>query len=137
LQQASLGFDNRPRYTPADPLSPQVQIILQRVAESRAHWASYEERIVPAAERSVDSARTDYIAGRGDFMRLFSTQQQLIEVREQQLEAFARYHARLAEFERAIGGPIPTTPSAESIPPSRSIRSRAIYSCSATGAAIA
>ena len=64
----------------------------------------YEERILPAAVRSLESALANYINGKLDFLRLLDAERQLNTQREMYHQAMADYHRRLAELERAVGG---------------------------------
>ena len=64
-------------------------------------------RTLSATNQNVEPGRADYVAGRGDFLRLVTAQRQLIDVRENHQVAIAEYHARLADLEHAIGGAVP------------------------------
>jgi outer membrane protein TolC len=89
-----------------DDINNDVQAAYERVVEMRQAIELYNSRTLPAAAQNVQSARADYIAGKGDFLRLISAQRQLIGLQERQQQAIADYHSRLAELERAIGGPV-------------------------------
>ncbi len=51
------------------------------------------------------------------FLNLLSAQQQLLMQREQYQLALAGLHSRLAELERAVGGPLPELAAPEPFPP--------------------
>jgi outer membrane protein, heavy metal efflux system len=85
----------------------EVQEAYEQLEESRQVVLLYAERIIPAAEDSVQSAAAEYQTGKLDFLRLIQAQRDLIGRRELQVEAVAEYHIRRAELERAIGGPLP------------------------------
>ena len=75
-------------------------------AEPRAVLAEAQARLA-VAEANVQSARINYTANRLDFLRLIEAQRQLRMQQEKYYQAISEYHRRLAELERAIGGPLP------------------------------
>jgi outer membrane protein, heavy metal efflux system len=81
----------------------EVEQAYRRVEESRQAVQVFEERILPAAEQSVGSAKLSYTAGRLDFLRLIESQRQLLSIQDRYYEAVASYHERLAELDRALG----------------------------------
>jgi outer membrane protein TolC len=93
-----------------------VQAAAARVAESQRAIELYQRQSLPVAQQAAESAQAAYIAGRIDFLRLLESQRRLLLVREQHAEAVAEYHRRLAELERAVGGPIPRLAQAEELP---------------------
>ena len=108
------------RRAEVDRLVAQVQFEVQeayeRVAESRSVVVLYRERILPAAEKSVQSALASYQTGKVDFLRLVEAQRQLIRLRQRQVETLADYHSRVADLERAFGGPLPNGNTPELLP---------------------
>ncbi len=109
------------RRAEADQLVARVQFevkeALAKAQESHNVVNIYERRILPAATESVRSAGAGYQAGNIDFLRLLQSQRELIDVRQRQVEALSEYHSRLADLERATGGPLPLQGiPAESIP---------------------
>ena len=97
-----------------DDVNQEVEAASAQVAEMRAIVELYAKRTLPAAQQNVGSARNDYVANRGDFLRLISAQRQLLALQEKHQEAIAGYLSRLAELERVVGGPVPM--EAESSP---------------------
>jgi outer membrane protein, heavy metal efflux system len=91
-----------------DDINNEVQSAYERVVEMRQVVDLYANRTLPAARQNVESARADYVAGKGDFLRLVSAQRQSIELREKHQEAIAEFHSRWADLERAVAGPVPT-----------------------------
>jgi outer membrane protein TolC len=85
----------------------EIHSAYERLDESRKTVRLYAERIIPAAEQNVAVARANYDVGKTTFLGLAQAQRQLIELREKQQEAIADDHRRLAELERALGGPVP------------------------------
>lgn len=94
----------------------EVQEAYERLRESEGILALYRERILPAAEQSVESAVAGYVSGSLDFLRLIEAERQLIQLREEQVMARLEYYERRAEVERVIAGPLPQS-SPEEIPP--------------------
>ena len=68
----------------------------------------YEQKIIPAAQRSLDSAIANYTSGKLDFLRLLDAERQVNTQREMYYQSIAEYHRRLAELERAVGQPVLT-----------------------------
>lgn len=85
----------------------EVQNAHAEVEESRRTVELYAARILPAAERSVSVARSNYDVGKVNFLWLTETQRKYIELREQHQRALAELHSRLATLERAVGSPLP------------------------------
>jgi cobalt-zinc-cadmium efflux system outer membrane protein len=66
----------------------------------------YEEKILPTAQRSLDSAQANYTSGKLDFLRLLDAERQLYAQRDMYYQAIASYYRRLAELDRAVGEPV-------------------------------
>jgi outer membrane protein TolC len=98
-----------------DDVNQEVEAAYAQVIEMRSIIDLYEERTLPAARQNVASAQNDYIAGKGDFLRLITAQRQSLMLQEKHQEAVAGYLSRLAELERVVGGPIPMEPRGEEI----------------------
>ena len=88
----------------------EVQSSLERVLQSQRVVGLYQERILPAAERSLQSAQVNYTSGKLDFLRLIDAERQLNSQREMYYQAIAEYNRRLAELERAVGEPVCARP---------------------------
>ncbi len=103
----------------------QVQEAHAQVEEALAAVQLFSERLIPAAQASVESADAGYVAGNVDFLRLIEAQRQLIALRQEEAENFAEYHRRWSRLERVVAGPLesvglpPSAPPAEPIPPGR------------------
>ena len=93
-----------------DQVRYEVQSGLSRASQSQRVVRLYEEKILPAAQRSLDSALANYTSGKLDFLRLIDAQRQLNAQREMYYQTIAEYHRRLAELERAVGEPVGTNP---------------------------
>ena len=79
----------------------------QEVIESRQSLAVYQDQLLPTAEKSIESARASYMAGKLDFLRLIESQRQLLALQDEYYTAVAEYHQRLAALDRVIGSPPP------------------------------
>lgn len=103
----------------------QVQEAFVRVEEARAAVQLFTERLIPAAQASVESADAGYVAGNVDFLRLIEAQRQLIALRQEEAANLAEYHRRWSVLEQVVAGPLesvglpPSAPPAEPIPPGR------------------
>jgi cobalt-zinc-cadmium efflux system outer membrane protein len=111
LREQRAQYDQR-----IDDVNQEVESAYAQVAEMRAIVELYVTRTLPAAQRNVASARNDYVANRGDFLRLIAAQRQLLMLQEKYQESIAGYLSRLAELERVVGGPLPTEPQSEVVP---------------------
>jgi len=89
-----------------DQVRYEVQSAIDRATQSACVVHLYEEKILPAAQRSLDSALANYTTGKLDFLRLLDAERQLYSQREMHYQAIAEYHRRLAELDRAVGGPV-------------------------------
>ncbi|MHB1033416.1 MAG: TolC family protein [Pirellulales bacterium] len=90
-----------------DQVRFEVQSGRDRASQSQRVVHLYEEKILPAAQRSLQSAQANYTTGTLDFLRLLDAERQLNTQREMYYQSIADYHRRLAELERAVGGPLP------------------------------
>lgn len=102
LNQRRAEFDAQ-----IDMIQNDVQASYERARESRQAVELYRQSILPTARQNVEAAQAGYTAVTVDFLRLIEAQRQLIALEEKSYEAEADYHGRLAELERAVGGPIP------------------------------
>jgi len=105
LQQRRAEYQDR-----LDQVRFEVQSALDRAAQSQRVIRLYEEKILPATQRSVDSAVANYTSGKLDFLRLLDAERQVYSQREMYYQAIAEYHRRLAELDRAVGEPVPANP---------------------------
>ena len=105
IAQRSAEYQDR-----LDEVRYEVQSGLDRATQSGRVVHLYEEKILPAAQRSLDSALANYTSGKLDFLRLLDTERQLFTQREMYYQSIAEYHQRLAELERAVGQPVGTSP---------------------------
>ncbi len=95
----------------------EVESAAAEVAESEEAIEIYRARLLPATESTVATARANYDVGKTTFLNLLSAQQQLLMQREQYQQTLAAFQVRLADLERAIGGPLPSAVQAEPVPP--------------------
>ncbi len=105
LQQRRAEYQDR-----LDQVRFEVQSALDRAAQSRRVIRLYEEKILPATQRSVESAQSNYTSGKLDFLRLLDAERQVYTQREMYYQVIAEYHRRLAQLDRAVGGSLPTAP---------------------------
>lgn len=83
----------------------EVQSAFERAAEAQKVAHLYTSRILPVTDQNLQSAQANYVAGKTDFLRLIDAQRQVNAQRERYYQAIADYNRRLAELERAAGGP--------------------------------
>ncbi len=111
LQQKRAEYEQR-----VDDIQREVEATHAEVVEMREVVKLYTSRSLVFAQRNVESARADYIAGRSDFLRLVTAQRQLLMLQEKHIEAVAGYVSRLADLERVVGGAVPLEPAREEVP---------------------
>jgi outer membrane protein TolC len=87
-----------------DQVRFEVESAWDRVSERRTVVRLYEQKILPAAEANVQSARINYTAGKVDFLRLVEAERQLREQQDKYHGTVAEYHRRMAQLQRAVGG---------------------------------
>ncbi len=102
MQQRRAEYESR-----LDEIQFDVQSAAERLAEQRTVLRLYVEKVLPAAEANIRSAQANYSAGKIDFLRLIDAWRQLYREQERRQQAAAECLRRLAELERAIGGPLP------------------------------
>jgi outer membrane protein TolC len=102
LRKMQAEYDDK-----VDSIRRDVEAGLARVEGSRSTVLRYDQKIVPAARKNVDSAAIGYTAGTTDFLRLIDAERELIELQEKQQIAIAGFHRRAVELERTIGGELP------------------------------
>jgi len=84
-------------------VSFEVQSAWARATQGQRLIRLYEEKILPATQRSLDSALANYTSGKLDFLRLLDAERQVYLERDMYYQAIADYQRRLAELERAVG----------------------------------
>ena len=103
-----------------DAIREEVQIAYARADANRKAAALYENRILPAAETNLDSARAAYIAGSIDFLSLMSARREFIGQQIGYQRTLAEYHRSRADLQRAVGRQVSQivdrSPLAEPIP---------------------
>jgi outer membrane protein TolC len=99
LQQRRAAYAKK-----ADQARFEVQSSYAMLLESGQLLRLYAEKILPSAEDNIQSARTNYTAGKVDFLRLIEAQRQFYRQQERYYQALADYHRRLAEMYRVSGG---------------------------------
>jgi cobalt-zinc-cadmium efflux system outer membrane protein len=86
-----------------DDVANEIYAAHARLVESQRTAQLYDQTILPAAEKNVESARAGYTSGNVDFLRLIDARRQLISLHEQQVEALSNYHRAAAELTRTVG----------------------------------
>ena len=83
--------------------SAQVVAALYALRNSERQARLFQERIIPAAERTVENVRAGYAAGTTSFIDLIDAQRVLLDVRLVAAEAGAARETSLAELEALVG----------------------------------
>ncbi|MHB8969522.1 MAG: TolC family protein [Pirellulaceae bacterium] len=88
----------------------EVQSAFDRTIQTERTVRLFEEKILPAAQRSLDSALANYTSDKLDFLRLLDAERQLNAQREMYYQAIAEHHRRAAELARVVGETAVTVP---------------------------
>jgi outer membrane protein TolC len=81
----------------------------ERLKTARESFVIIERDLLPQAQQSFESAEAAYRGGQGDSLALLDALQSLLDVRIERERALALVETALANVERAVGGPIPTS----------------------------
>ncbi|MGR8979866.1 MAG: TolC family protein [Gammaproteobacteria bacterium] len=81
----------------------EVRIAYDRIDESIHVFQLYQNKLLPLADETLEAAKADYQAGRGDFLTLISSEKNRMQTQLQTEQALADMHRHLAELERAVG----------------------------------
>lgn len=92
-----------------DQVRFEVQSATDRAIQSQQVIRLFEANILPATKRSSESALANYTSGKLDFLRLLDAERQVYSQQELYYQAIAEYHRRLAELERVVGDPLPSS----------------------------
>jgi outer membrane protein TolC len=76
------------------------------VQEASQSLALYRDELVPLARNTLEVARAEYGTGRGEFLAVLTAEQQRLETELGLARTQSEYFERLAELERASGGPL-------------------------------
>jgi outer membrane protein TolC len=79
------------------------------VREATESLALYRDELVPLARNTLEVVRADYGGGRGDFLTVLVAERHQLTVELGLARLEAEYFRRLAELERASGGPLSAT----------------------------
>jgi outer membrane protein, heavy metal efflux system len=94
-----------------DQVRFEVQATVSRATQSQQAIRLYEEKILPATQRSAESAQSNYTSGKLDFLRLIDAERQVYAQQAMYYQTIAEYHRRLAELERVVGDTLPKSVS--------------------------
>jgi outer membrane protein, heavy metal efflux system len=89
----------------ADSVREDVETNAARVEQAHGVAQLYEQRVLPAAEISLNDAKAAYVAGTVDFQRLLQSRRQLADEQLGYHRTLADYHRSLAQLTRAVGSP--------------------------------
>lgn len=90
----------------------QVREKYEETVESARILDLYEKSILRSAEEGVRTAESAYTTGQTPFVSLVEAQRNQIMLKDRYFEALADALRRQAALERAVGGPLPTLPTA-------------------------
>ena len=91
----------------ADRIGLEVETAAARLRESEQAVRLYDADILPAAEKSVQSAQSAYVNGQVPFLTLLDAQRTAVSLRDRYYAVVADAFRRAAELERAVGGAVP------------------------------
>lgn len=88
-------------------LASDLAVAYAAVEEARASLALYRDELLPLAESALAVARTDYGAGKGDFLNVITAERYLLETELRFVRTEASVFQRLAELGRLTGTAFP------------------------------
>jgi outer membrane protein, heavy metal efflux system len=106
LQQRRADYQER-----LDRVRFEVQSAFERARQAQQAVRLYDEKLLPTAQRNLQSAQANYTSGKLDFLRLIDAERQITAQRDMYYQAIAEYHRRLAELERAVGESVTRQPA--------------------------
>jgi len=89
----------------ADSVREDIETNVARIEQARGVVDLYEQRVLPAAEISLNDARAAYESGAFDFQRLLLARRQLADEQLGYQRSLADYHRQAAQLARAVGQP--------------------------------
>ena len=105
-ENEALALNKQAEWTRVDfiaQLKEEVQIAYDRAHESQHILGLYKDKLLPLAKESVQTARSDYQAGKGDFLTLINSEKNQLHTQLQVEQALTNSYKRLAELESAVG----------------------------------
>lgn len=78
----------------------------QKLSAALAEISALKRDVLPIAETAAEAARTGYQEGRFGLLQIIDAQRSLTEARSRLIDAYATYHAALADAERLTGQPL-------------------------------
>ena len=94
-------------------ISEELTVAYAHVEESLHVLRLYRQQLSPLADANMAAAKTDYQAGKGDFLTLISSEKNRLQTQLQKQQAFSDVHRRFAELERAVGSLEPLSTAKE------------------------
>lgn len=88
-------------------VAAEVTDILARLRTAEQTVSLYDRRLIPDAERTLNSAMASYQTGTLDFLSLLDSERMLLNLRLARVKELANYWQQVAALERAVGGKLP------------------------------
>jgi len=107
--EAGLAEATAQRDAARDELLRRITDASTQFDESLHELGVIGDALLPAAERSLASARAGYESGRGDFGAVIRAERDVLGARLEVHRTLAAVHQARAELERALGGPSAAT----------------------------
>jgi len=86
---------------------------VERLKAARDSFLLLERDVLPQAQQSFESAQAAYRGGQADSLGLFDALRSLLDVRIERERALVRIETALADVERAVGAPLPSSQKRE------------------------
>ena len=84
-------------------ISEELAVAYAHVEESVHVLQLYRQQLSSLADENLAAAKSDYQAGKGDFLTLISSEKNRMQTQLQTEQALADVHRRFAELEHAVG----------------------------------
>lgn len=89
----------------------QVREALARYEAARARFAIIDAQLRPQAKKALEATQASWSAGGGESLGVIDSLRTYLQVEIERSRALADVELALSDIERAIGGPLPKTPS--------------------------
>lgn len=86
-----------------DRIEAELEAIHARWTRSYEQALEYQERLIPAANATLEASFSDYTIGRADFAALFEAEVALLDLERTQVTATAQTHIQAAAADAAVG----------------------------------
>ena len=89
-----------------DKIIADVESVHSRLETVNDQILVFEDSLLPLAQETFDTSRSEYISGKGSFIDLLDAERTLLKVKLNYIKKQLDYRLALADLERVVGGRI-------------------------------